>query len=96
MTAAELLRQAKALIADERNWWDGIPIAHRHRQALCASEAMQRVTATNWCPLAWQSLRAACGGQTGAVIRFNDHHTHPEVMAAFDKAIELAERQEAA
>lgn len=32
-------------------------------------------------------LRAAIGGN---VIRFNDRHMHEEVLAAFDKAIELA------
>ena len=96
------LRAARAMIADERRWcqhmfvfgdWDG----ERH----CLVGAISAVTATDtgWDSLppksnvlrlrrAWKFLDSITAPDTAMV--FNDSHTHGEVLALVDRAIERA------
>lgn len=89
MTAPEILRRAKALIADEQNWWDGCGELGDRKCTLSAISSISwpRPDALyNWKGEA--AMHRVVGESIGA---FNDSHTHAEVMAAFDKAIALAE-----
>lgn len=91
MTASELLRQAKALIADEGKWWDGSSGRSRDLTCPCAAEAIWKIERSHRDHRLSRYMAAAVDS---LVPHFNDTHTHAEVMAAFDKAIGLAERNE--
>lgn len=105
MTTVEYLRAAKALIQNPDNWCKG---AMRKPKAdgtcrFCAAGAVNEV-----CPVGvggWRItenlqvfkvltdvVRGLPREQSLSAPHFNDSHTHAEVMALFDKAIEQAQR----
>lgn len=91
----ELLKKARALIENERDWWPGSERTKPgQKYVACAANAICGVT-SNW---EWgtELFARAIGHPEGsssltAIWTFNDTHEHSEVLAAFDRAIELAE-----
>ena len=95
-TTVKILTDARALIADENDWWPGLerggpPTLGKN----CALHALGRISAR--IPIdfsrgdAYNVLFKLSGNSVAA---FNDTHTHAEVLALFDRAIKVA--QEAA
>jgi hypothetical protein len=101
MTTVEALRKARDLIEDPNRWTTGafardargVPIdaCNEGARYWCALGALRR-----YCPFgnpegrrAHQLLEEASGD---ILDSFNDTSTHAEVLTAFDRAIELAER----
>jgi hypothetical protein len=88
MTDLDVLIAARAVIAKEENWWDG----------------GTRMVPTQWCALEALAIGGDFGDHSAALAiareiggagatnscipGFNDSHTHPEVLALFDRAIE--------
>mgnify|MGYP001604621475 CR=1 FL=1 len=90
MTTAGILRDAKALIDTPAKWTKGVYTDDKGRR--CALGALQSVTAS-------EAGRRRAGRELeralpawGSVTHYNDHHSHADVMALFDRAIEATER----
>ena len=102
MTTADTLRAARALIEQPERWTQNAYARDDSRQPCsptdliatcwCATGAISRVS--RWSITnenkAWDTLNFITGV---SVARFNDSRTHAEVLAAFDRAIEIAEKQ---
>jgi hypothetical protein len=101
---AEQLRQAKALIKDPAHWTqlgnyavgpDGNWRTPSDDDACrwCAYGSVARVTgvATRRVEMAAASTFLARAAGELDVVQINDYGTHADVMALFDRAIELAE-----
>jgi|SRR6478609_5560456 len=102
MNAYDMLVLARAKIANPNNWTQGTPAANAFGKNVCACDP----SAVKWCSYGacvaavgdipdfnwYKPLEAAVKelGFTGTVVSFNDTSTHTEVLALFDKAIELA------
>lgn len=105
---ANRLRKARALIEKgwtQEAWAraaDGanVPFSSRSAVCFCAAGALNRalqVGGHEWglAEQSWQVLEDAIGVSSSSdVVKFNDapERTQAEVLAAFDKAIELAEQ----
>jgi TolB-like protein len=97
MTIGQVLKAARELIA---KYWTQGDFA-RNAEGLRVDTRSK--DATSWCVMGaihksaetfTESMEAISFLQekvTGNVMRFNDSHTHVEVLAALDKAIGLAE-----
>lgn len=99
MTPKEILIAARAKIADREHWTTGA--FARAKDGL--TRRPDNVDAVCWCSIGaiesigdWRAvensnakilLRLAVGG---SAVGFNDSHTHDEVLAVFDKAIQNA------
>jgi hypothetical protein len=87
-SVVEVLQKARALIEKPENWTQGEFKTTDGR--FCSVGALNE--ACPGCNDVWERaydpLQSVAGG--GSVSAFNDTHTHAEVLAAFDKAIELA------
>lgn len=95
-TAFEILVAAKELIRDPKHWTQKTFVRLGPEPAICASEAI-RVASGDESQVyvhdpAYNFLCEAMGVEAMAVCRFNDDHTHKEVLDAFDDAIELARK----
>lgn len=106
---SEILKQAKALIADEKSWTQGE--AARNSQGeytyslnpdavcWCSAGAVNKVTKDNWLVIETiakhlhTTLEQDFNYYEG-IPNYNDEHTHAEVMAFWDKAIAAAEARE--
>ncbi len=93
--AADLLRQARAVIDDEGRWAQGrySTLDGRH----CAVGALRAVTRDVNTRRAGKRAHAVLRGVAlesgfGSVEQMNDRWSHAEVMRAFDRAIVAAER----
>ena len=101
-----VLRDARALISKPENWRQGamagcrfmggdirmsLPTTHPMANCWCAAGAIKRVSATDK-EFGNAIVALAFYAMPGGVAAFNDTHTHAEVLAAFDKAIEATER----
>jgi hypothetical protein len=98
MSTVEILKAAKALITDEKNWAQGCiarsasgeevgalnPTACR----FCAVGAIQKVATDESRIPVIDILRSLA---KGSVSFFNDSHSHAEVLSLFDLAIAHAE-----
>lgn len=104
MKPSEVLRNAKKLIERPECWWadpdgtrdqpDGTNCAVQAIQAACRN---QRVRASKTYRAVRELLRQAIGLDPWDLIPYwNDRSTHAEVLAAFDRAIALAEAEELA
>ena len=83
-----VLRQARALIENPDDWWNGRE-ASATRTKQCIVEALSTVAVFGYRDFyqsALQRLTTVCGRP---VLDFNDSSTHQEILAAFDKAIEI-------
>jgi hypothetical protein len=96
MTTIETLKAARKLIIDPSHWtqgafgrdsagrkrWDGF---HPDCTRWCASGALEKVTGKPLPKSAMRPLQEVMDSVD--IATFNDHHTHAEVLAAFDEAI---------
>lgn len=102
---ADKLREARALIEPEGAWVQGSYAYTASKRALITGSQEGAVC---WCavgaidkscqgePRLWRKAADFLGDAVGCAIpKWNDapERTHAEVLAAFDKAIELAEAQ---
>jgi hypothetical protein len=88
MDIVRILERAKK--GCEANWWDGTA-ENVFKMNFCIGTALGAATEYNgeYWRLAQAAFEQANNLKEG-VIRFNDSHTHAEVLAAFDKAIDYA------
>lgn len=106
---SEQLKAAKSLISDSANWiqedyaQDGKGNSVKCIQegvCFCSLGAIKKIRMEGWgdtdrTPESSYLSRAVILIDAGnSVLRFNDTHTHAEVMAMWDKAIEMAEKDE--
>lgn len=88
MTTHEILVKARALIEREEDWspsgWGDDSRCMLH----AASHAQGRSGAMSVDDPVYEVLRVVTGQPMGEVGRWNDSHSHAEVLAAFDRAIE--------
>lgn len=103
MTILELLKATRALISNPANWTQDC--CARNKDG--AETGALNPTAVQWCSAgalikcrddkvvvhyrAYDLLEDLLTSET--LIEFNDHHTHSEVLALFDQAIERASAQ---
>jgi hypothetical protein len=104
MSAANNLRAARALIEDPKHWTQGSYGLDSSGHGVSTRRINEAVCFCSWGALVRVGIDVIGGrsaeeryldmgmGNRG-VGNFNDTHTHAEVLAAFDKAIELAEKQ---
>jgi len=97
----EILKAARQLIEKREDWWDGK--APQSPPQLCAVQAVStarhqyqsRGGLAGW--FALDALRSALPpgakmtDDVGAVNRYNDTHSHEDVLALFDRAIAATE-----
>ncbi len=100
-TTVQILKDARALIADEKNWtqdkWardrNGDAVAPESPKAVCFCSlgALRKASVDDdgFC-YAREVLRDVT---KGSIIDFNDTHGHAEVLAIFDSAIARAESE---
>lgn len=104
VTPAQILQNlidGRALIANEANWIQGtnardaegnrVDSISEAAVCYCSAGALMAVTPYT-VPAAmklWDAIKAITGEAIGPV-GYNDTHTHAEVLAVWDKAIELA------
>ena len=82
MNARDVLIEARGIIENPVNWCNGPPRAEKH----CAITAIYVVC--NDCKVRGEAADALERQTLGLSIpRYNDTHTHGEVLAAFDRAI---------
>lgn len=105
MTPVEILRAARAKVA--QGWTqgadgrdiDGRPsyMSGEPATCWCVSGAIHSVSRAHWYDpfVALDCFRKAAGCHCEGIADWNDAHgrTQAEVLAAFDRAIELAEKQ---
>lgn len=99
MTTLEILKAAREKIADEKNWMQrefaqdgnarGIEPTSPEACKWCALGAIRAICETQ---SIWDAMDALRKGFPGgyrdySIAMFNDSHTHPEVLAVFDRAI---------
>lgn len=98
MTTVEVLRAARARIDTPEKWWQHDGHFGSSAAPKCALLALTEFAGNGPHPSKFALSRAMGGGELYSidVPRFNDTHTHAEVMAAYDEAIanELAREQE--
>jgi hypothetical protein len=90
MTTKEILIAARKRIEDPKNWVKG---QLRDGDAVCALGALYEVApdrSSLQSPvyLAYEALTNLIPGAAPQLGNFNDQHTHAEVLALFDRAIE--------
>lgn len=102
MTPKEVLIAARALISDPGKWTRGdyaidkdgktVSVLSQDATCWCALGAIRKA-GHYYCDRNEPALfleRAIFGEKIDFIDVFNDSHTHEEVIAAFDRAIELA------
>jgi hypothetical protein len=99
-TTIEILKAARDLIAKPENWTQvDYHIIRRGNHCYCALGALahvQDIIPGDDVPGASYLARAATRGVSSDgfyVARWNDEHSHEEVLALFSKAIEAAEKE---
>ena len=87
----EVLQAARALIADERNWCRLASYRRKGRHVQrCAMGAVNFAMGLDEHDVSGKSndcFSALCEVVHQGVRRFNDHHSHSDVLAMFDRAI---------
>lgn len=86
-TALDILRDARARIADPQNWGKGLRPCRADQNTRCAAEAIEEASLPNdQRRRAFTALANAYAVDEGVTV-WNDHATHCEVISAFDLAI---------
>lgn len=102
MDTVETLKAARALIDTPEKWWQKKGDEYRAGRhcAITALDEVGGVRATTGPAI--PALARAIGGWTEepvllvrTITSFNDSHSHAEVLAAFDRAIEVEEARAA-
>lgn len=100
-TALQLLEEGKATIQDPKRWTQGAFARDKENEKVSSHNP----TAVCWCSLGAlnriedsgeyrQAVRLLCKAAGMEVADFNDSATHEEVIAMWDKAIELAKEEQ--
>ncbi|HEY3620727.1 MAG TPA: hypothetical protein VGK96_28320 [Candidatus Sulfotelmatobacter sp.] len=95
MNAIEWLQKARKRIENPENWAQG---RYRCGNSFCAVGALyiEEDNMGNQCAFnkVYELLQDVClsMGGTRSISYFNDHHSHAEVIAAFDEAIRRLEK----
>ncbi len=97
-SVVETLKAARELISVPERWTQGesargktgrkVDFRGPYAVCWCSSGAVYKIGG----PCTSMANRYMDRATGGDYVTFNDTHTHPEVLAAFDKAIELAEK----
>lgn len=91
-TQGEYAKNADGDSLDEREWEAQAPACFCSVGAVAKAGAMSVCDAENSAAVVY--LGKAIGSKLPcAIVEYNDEHTHEEVLAAFDKAIALAEKE---
>lgn len=100
-TTLEILQKARATIALPENWTQGAYARNKQGAACsalnktarcwCASGALHKAWQGNYSVLYVDALNILGRVAGMSIIDYNDRHTHEELLAVFDKAIEIAE-----
>lgn len=105
MTTLEILKAARELISVPERWTQKESARHKNGNAIdwydpnascwCSSGALSKVFGSG----SYRSL-TNCSGilnevAGGSFVYYNDAHTHAEVLAMFDRAISIAEAENA-
>ncbi len=98
MTTTEILIAAKALLTPERWGQDdlvNIPVVFMPADKLCAGLALQEIVDIH--TEAFKTTRQVFyqANHINSFATWNDSHTYQEVLEGFDKAIQLAQQEEA-
>jgi hypothetical protein len=95
MTTLEILVKARGLIALERDWRQGWPVRGEDNPRRCAGDALVAVGGdpVDASRLLINLIEPNSGNgaaylNSAVLWIFNDSHTHAEVLALFDRAIE--------
>ena len=101
MTTVEILKAARAKIADEKHWTQvasardsqGIEVSPVSPKAVswCSTGALT-ASAMTFPDAAWNFIWASMKSPPAGMGFYNDSHTHAEVLAAWDAAIADAEK----
>lgn len=99
MKASEILRAAKALIADPIHWANRCPSKEEQQKGLhCSVTALCEAEGHNrYLPEVDKYIFQGFGMEVYTYLGLGskqDHMTHEQVMACWDKAIALAEAEE--
>ena len=95
-SAKDVLIAARKLIEKPEDWWPGVGRATPyHRYGPCAANAICQVgNLYEHCERPIELLAAAMNGESfdryralPTIFKFNDTHTHAEVLDAFSRAI---------
>lgn len=104
MTVAEILRAAREKIADPKNWTQGVnardalgdPVPPSDFDATCwcsygavAAVELDDALGTEACNFLHDAVREISG--RWGVAAFNDDAEHSDVLAMFNRAVEIAE-----
>jgi hypothetical protein len=84
VTVADILRAARALIADEANWTPECPRFTNPQTVFCIVTALREAGGV-------EGSKALRGVTSESLIHFNATHSHAEVLALFDRGIEACE-----
>ncbi len=108
MNTVQILKEARALIANEKNWTQGeYALAENGRPQLCPNQfskcfcsvgAVSRAmrlhpTEAGKSGVMEKFIKAAGLSNVRELVEFNDSHTHAVVLALFDRAIARAESE---
>ncbi|AXV15092.1 hypothetical protein CYG48_04885 [Neorhizobium sp. SOG26] len=97
MNTVEILKAARELIADEKNWLQGSLYDRRNGEdCYCAVGALDVVTEMDGDALdrAIEAIQELLGAGN-SIVNFNDTHAHSQVIDLFDSAIARAESEAA-
>jgi len=100
MNTVEILKAARQVISDAKSWTQGTfardangkVASIRFGDCFCSVGAIAKVTDRNLVEPCPRAVIEALGVRSHAELaRFNDSHTHSEVLDLFDRAIARAE-----
>lgn len=110
MNTVQILKDARALIADEKSWTRGAyafdergkkqVCPNQHSVCFCSVGALARAARVSPGDIERSEVVGAILSvgnfeEVGHLVEFNDSHSHAEVLALFDRAIARAESEAA-
>ncbi len=100
MTTLEALKAARELISDPAKWTQGVlardgegaAVSPRSAEAVCwcAAGSLHKVLPARTKPESFDAIYSSLEAISPNPVFYNDTHTHAEVMAMVDRAIEIA------
>lgn len=107
MNTVQILKDARALIADEKNWTQNVmgrtsegqhvDVHSPEASCFCVMGALLKVTGGRSEDEFWLARREFYRGElkVESIAHFNDTHSHGEVIDLFDRVIARAESEAA-